>query len=92
MEDQLTHVADVKVGKVKGHSRVYPQLRLPSHYTELVGKKASLYEVRENGVDLTFLIRFDAENCVAAYYERVERAGASIACVRPCRGYMPSKC
>ena len=42
MEDQLTHIADVKVGKVKGHSRIYPQLRFPSHYAELVGKKARL--------------------------------------------------
>ncbi|MGZ7124149.1 MAG: hypothetical protein ACXVIT_11615 [Halobacteriota archaeon] len=39
MIDQLTYIADVKVGKVKGNSRVYPQLRLPSQYAKLAGRK-----------------------------------------------------
>lgn len=46
--DQLTYIADVKVGKVKGKSKIYPQLRLPSQYIELAGKKASIYETNEH--------------------------------------------
>jgi hypothetical protein len=38
MTNQITHIADVKVGKVKGNSRIYPQLRLPSQWAELAGK------------------------------------------------------
>ena len=30
-----THIADVKVGRVKGNSRIYPQQRLPSECAEL---------------------------------------------------------
>ncbi len=86
MTNQLTHVADVKVGKVKGKSRTYPQLRLPSEYIELVGKKASIYETSEHQGETTFVIRLNDENRVAAYNERAERAGASVACVVPCRG------
>jgi len=86
MTDQLKHIADVKVSKVKGNSRVYPQLRLPSEYAELIGKKASVYDIKENGEDLAFLIHFDTKNSVAAYNERAERAGANIACDGPCRG------
>jgi hypothetical protein len=43
--NQLTHLANVKVGRVKGNSRVYPQLRLPSKYADLVSKKAGVYEM-----------------------------------------------
>jgi hypothetical protein len=86
MTNQLTHVADVKVGKVKGKSRTYPQLRLPSQYIELAGKKASIYETNEYQGDRAFIIRFDTENSVAAYHERAERTGASVACDVPCRG------
>jgi hypothetical protein len=53
MTNQLTHVADVKVGKVKGKSRTYPQIRLPSEYFELVGKKASIYETSEHQGETT---------------------------------------
>ena len=86
MTNQLTHVADVKVGKVKGKSRTYPQLRLLSEYNELVGKKASIYETSEHQGETTFVIRLNDENRVAAYNERAERAGASFACDVPCRG------
>jgi len=65
----LTHVADVKVGKVKGKSRTYPQLRLPSQYIELVGKKASIYETSEYQGETTFIIRLNDENRVAAFHE-----------------------
>jgi hypothetical protein len=41
MTNQFTHIADIKVGMVKGNSRTYPQLRLPSQYAELAGKKAN---------------------------------------------------
>lgn len=86
--NQLTYVADVKVGKVKGNSRVYPQLRLPSQYAELAGKRASMYEINRPEEDTAFLIRFDdfENKGVAAYHERAERAGASFACDEPCRG------
>jgi hypothetical protein len=86
MTNQLTHVANVKVGKVKGKSRTYPQLRLPSEYIELVGKKASIYETSEHQGETTSVIRLNDENRVAAYNERAERAGASKACSKPCRG------
>jgi hypothetical protein len=45
MTNQFTHIADVKVGRVKGNSWIYPQLRLPSQYAELAGKKAGIYEI-----------------------------------------------
>ena len=74
MTDQLKHIADVKVGKVKGKSRIYPQLRLPSQYIELAGKKASIYETSEHQGETAFVIRLKDENRVAAYNERAERA------------------
>jgi len=86
MTDQLKHIADVKVGKVKGKSRIYPQLRLPSQYIELAGKKASIYETSEHQGETAFVIRLNDENRVAAYNERAERAEASFACAEPCRG------
>ncbi|MGZ4918537.1 MAG: hypothetical protein ACXV5E_09065 [Halobacteriota archaeon] len=87
MTNQLTHVADVKVGKVKGKSRTYPQLRLPSYYAGLAGKKASVYEIKDNDVEeVAFLIRFDTKGSVAAFHERAERARASFACDESCRG------
>ncbi len=85
--DQLTHIADVKVGKVKGYSRVYPQLRLPSQYSNLAGKKASVYEIKEHDDEIAFLIRFGTKDSVAAFHGRAERAGAGVACVVPCRGF-----
>jgi hypothetical protein len=39
MTNQFTHIADVKVGGVKGNGMSYLQLRLPSQYAELAGKK-----------------------------------------------------
>jgi len=86
MTNQLTHVADVKVGKVKGKSRTYPQLRLPSEYIELVGKKASLYEINDGGEEVAFIIRFGAKNSLAAYHKRAERAERHVSPREPCRG------
>jgi hypothetical protein len=58
MIDQLTHIADVKVGKGKGgRSRVYLQFRLPSRYADLAGKKASVYEMRGSEEGIAFFIR-----------------------------------
>jgi hypothetical protein len=79
-------VADIKVGKVRGNSRVYPQFRLPSQYAELAGRKASIYELNGPDGDTSFLISFDDPGSVAACHERAERAGASFACDEPCRG------
>jgi hypothetical protein len=67
MTNQFTHIADVKVGRVKGNSRIYPQLRLPSQYAELAGKKASIYEINGQEGDIAFIIRFDNQNHIAAY-------------------------
>jgi hypothetical protein len=90
MVDQLVHVADVKVGRVKGKSRVYPQLRLPSQYADLAGKKASVYEISESEYGTAFAIRVNTEGDVAAYhgatapFRPCEPAGRSPA--EPCRG------
>jgi hypothetical protein len=62
MANLLAHIAAVKVGKVKGKSRVYPQLRLPSQYVHLAGQKASLYEINDSGEEVAFIIRFGAKN------------------------------
>jgi len=86
MTSELTHIADVKVGRVKGNSRIYPQFRLPSQYAELSGKKASIYEIDDREGETTFVISFDAKKRVAAYHGRAERALASFACEQPCRG------
>ncbi len=84
MTDQLTHIADVKVGSVKGNSRVYPQLRLPSQYANLTGKKASIYEITNNEGDIAFIIRF--KNQVAGAVAP-ERGGAGQKYLnKPCRG------
>jgi hypothetical protein len=64
MTNQFTHIADVKVGSVKGNSRIYPQLRLPSQYAELAGKKASIYEVNKQG-DVAFIIQFHRQKVAA---------------------------
>jgi hypothetical protein len=55
MTSQLTHIADVKVGRVKGNSKSYPQLRLPNQYAELASKKASLYEIDDIGEEVALL-------------------------------------
>jgi hypothetical protein len=68
MTNQFTHIADVKVGRVKGNSRVYPQFRLPSQYAELAGNKASIYEISGHEGDIAFVIRFDDQNHAAAYH------------------------
>jgi hypothetical protein len=67
MTNQFTHIADVKVGRVKGNSRIYPQFRLPSQYAELAGKKASIYELSGHEEDIAFIIRFDSQNHMAAH-------------------------
>jgi hypothetical protein len=82
----LTHIADVKIGKVKGKSRTYPQLRLASQYIKLTGKKASIYEISEREEDFAFVIRFDTKDSVAAFHRQAERARASFACDVPYRG------
>ncbi|MGZ4881257.1 MAG: hypothetical protein ACXV7G_09340 [Halobacteriota archaeon] len=56
MINRPMHVGDVKVGSVKGHSRVYPQLRLPSLYVGLAGGKASIYVSDETDESITFVI------------------------------------
>jgi hypothetical protein len=89
MTNQFTHITDVKVGSVKGNSRIYPQLRLPSQYAELVGKKASIYEISGDDGDRAFIIRFDGQNHVAAYHGDTQLccvADGPIVPVKPCRG------
>ena len=86
MTNQLRHVADIKVGSVKGNSRVYPQLRLPSQYADLAGKKASLYEINDIVKKLLLLSALVPNNSVAAYYERAKRAEGHVSAREPCRG------
>jgi hypothetical protein len=89
MKNQSTHIADVKVGIVKGNSRIYPQLRLPSQYAELAGKKASIYEISGHEGDIAFIIRFDNQNHVAAYHGDTQQhcvANGREVPVKPCRG------
>ena len=90
MANQYTHIADVKVGKVKGNSKIYPQLRLPSQYAELAGKKASIYELSVREGEPTFIIRFDNQNHIAAYHGDTlpegRVAGGREVPVKPCRG------
>jgi hypothetical protein len=94
MSDKLTHVADVKVGTVKGKSRVYPQLRFPSWYSGLAGQKASIYEMKGPDGNVAFFISFDrTKTCPgsgAAYHERAERAEGHVSACEPCRGSSPS--
>jgi hypothetical protein len=87
MTNQLRHVADIKIGSVKGKSRVYPQLRLPSQYADLAGKKASLYEINDIGEEVAFIICFGTKNSLAAYYERAELEEGLKEPVKPCRGF-----
>jgi hypothetical protein len=89
MTNQFTHIADVKVGKVRGNSRSYPQLRLPSQYAELAGKKASIYEIGGEEGFPAFIIQFDSQNRVAAYHGDTQRrcvADGREVPVKPCRG------
>ena len=85
--DRLTHVGDIKVGKVKGSSRIYPQLRLLSQYASLAGQKASVCEISGKEGDVAFLIHFGVKDSVAAYHELAERAEGSFAPAEPCRGF-----
>jgi len=87
MTNRPTHVADVKVGKVRGNSRIYPQLRLPSQYAELAGQRASIYEISEQEGNVAFIIRFDGAEAkgVAAYHEQAERAEGHVSAREPCR-------
>jgi hypothetical protein len=96
MKNREIYIADVKVGKVKGHSRVYPQLRLPSQYAELVGKKASIYETSEPEGDIAFIIRFDNEKQFADRHGNIQPQNNCLTnghqieeyCLnKPCRGF-----
>ena len=90
MTNKLTHIGDVKVGRVKGNSKIYPQLRLPSQYAELAGKKASIYEISEREGDIAFIIRFDNQNHAAAYHGDTQPccvANGREVPVKPCRGF-----
>jgi len=75
---------------VKGNSRIYPQLRLPSQYAELGGKKASIYEISGHEEGLAFIIRFDNQNHVAAYHGDTHPKGCVAngrkVPIKPCRG------
>jgi hypothetical protein len=91
MTNQFTHVADVKVGKIKGNNKIYPQLRLPSQYAELAGKKASICEINGQEGDIAFIIRFDNQNHITAYLRDTLPEGRVAdgreVPVKPCRGF-----
>lgn len=87
MANKYNHIADVKVGKVRGNNRTYPQLRLPSQYAELVGQKASIYQVNGLEGDTAFFIRFEGKTeSVAEFHERAERLEGHVSAREPCRG------
>jgi|GEM_PF-4586180 len=65
--NKLTHVADVKVGTVKGNSKWYSQLRRPSRYGGIVGQKASIYEASDGDDGIAFVIRAALNKNQAAY-------------------------
>ncbi len=91
LKNELRHVADVKVGKVKGNSRTYPQLRLPSRYADLAGATASIFDISKNEDDTMVIIRFGATKAVAAYYGASEPERRNEA-ERPCRGSDSGAC
>jgi hypothetical protein len=85
--NELKHIANVKVGLVRGKTRTYPQLRLPSQYVALAGQKASIYALSGQEGDVAFVIRFNSsKKGVAAYHERAERAEGHVSAREPCRG------
>ena len=51
----LQYVGDAKIGKATGNGGTYPQLRLPRTYAHLIGKKAHLFEIMQDG-QTAFLI------------------------------------
>ena len=51
----LQYVGDAKIGKATGNGGTYPQLRLPRTYAHLIGKKAHLLEITQDG-QTAFLI------------------------------------
>ncbi len=89
MTNQLKHIANVKVGSVKGNSRIYPQLRLPSQYADLAGKKASIYEMSRSGEDVAFVVSFSSPGSVAAYHGASEPERRNDA-EKPCRDFNKS--
>ena len=92
MIDHLTHIADVKVGRVKGNSRWYPQLRLPSQYAHLVGQRASVYEASGSEGDIAVVIYFGvnknqmADSRVSKLEEVYETRKLEMPS-KPCGGY-----
>ena len=53
--EALHYVGDAKIGKLTGNGGTYLQLRLPKTHATLIGKKAHLFEITEDG-QTTFLI------------------------------------
>ena len=53
--DTQQYVGDAKIGKATGNGGMYPQLRLPRTYAHLIGKKAHLLEITQDG-QTAFLI------------------------------------
>jgi len=90
--NEPTHVADVKVGKVRGNSRWYPQLRLPSRYGGIAGQKASIYAASGGGKYVTFVIRVGGDKKQAARdgvskHEDIGETRESEMPIRPCGGH-----
>ncbi len=74
----------MKVGEVKGKSRRYPQLRLPSRYAGLAGATASVSESWERGESVAFVIRVADQTGSSKGEERSELQG--YAPPAPCGG------
>lgn len=64
----MKFIGKTKIGRFASKPDIiYPQLRLPSQCAELIGKKASLYELSGGENELTFVIRLHGQDYFTAY-------------------------
>ena len=61
MINQINKVGESKVYKLKARANfVYPAIRLPAEYTDLIGKTAKIYELNSNGGKALLLVFGDS--------------------------------
>ncbi|MGZ4865189.1 MAG: hypothetical protein ACXV5H_11430 [Halobacteriota archaeon] len=51
----MQHIGTSKIGKLSAKGIIYPQLRLPSEYSDVIGKIADIIET-EHGGKRAFLV------------------------------------
>jgi hypothetical protein len=85
---EFTHIANIKAGKVKGNSRIYPQLRAESERRN-PGKKASIYEINVHEWNPAFVVKFDNQNYSGLSWGHTARkvlcGQRARSVVKPCR-------